>query len=145
MTSRMRDSRGKGAIGASQARKREPCAFAHPTGRRVKRDYCGFRFNDFASSAIETDSALTNVWNSSAHHHWIDALVGEHHGHEWSSPAIAATSPNSKGIVNVVVRIIPDRGEGRLTHAGGTSRRSILLTHANEIDEIFDLSNSISR
>jgi hypothetical protein len=58
----------------------------------------------------------------------------------------STTSPNSKGIVNVVVRIIPDRGEGRLTHAGGgTSKRSILLTHANEIDEIFDLCNSISR
>jgi hypothetical protein len=32
----------------------------------AKPDYCGFRFNAFASSDIDTDSALTNVWNSSA-------------------------------------------------------------------------------
>jgi hypothetical protein len=38
------------------------------------------------------------------------------------------------------------RGEGRFTHArGGARKRSILLAHANEIDEIFDLCNPVSR
>lgn len=66
-------------------------------------------------------------------------LAGERKG-------TSTTSPNLKGIVHVVVRIIPDGGEGRLTHTGGgASQFSILLAHANEIDEILDFCNPICR
>src|SRR5205807_228858 len=54
------------------------------------------------------------------------------------------TSPNSKGIVDVVFRIAPNRGKGRSTRGrGGAGERPLLLARADEIDKIFDLGDAL--
>src|ERR1700686_1978339 len=56
------------------------------------------------------------------------------------------TSPNSKGIVGVIVGIVPDRGKDRRTRGGrGPGERALLLTQPNEIHEILDLADTFGR
>src|SRR5438270_182904 len=53
-------------------------------------------------------------------------------------------SPNLKRIVGFVVRIVPDSSKGRLTHRRGRAGQfSILFTHTDEIDKIFNFGNPL--
>src|SRR5262249_28707425 len=56
------------------------------------------------------------------------------------------TSPNSKGIVDVVFRIAPDRGERRFAGCcRGTRCGTLLLAQPKEIDEILDFGDAVGR
>ena len=56
------------------------------------------------------------------------------------------TSPNSKGIVDVVLRVVPDSGEGRgAGPGGGAGERAFLFALADEVDEILDLGDPVRR
>src|SRR5579859_1008239 len=56
------------------------------------------------------------------------------------------TSPNSKGIVGVVFRVVPDGGEGGgAGGGGGADKRAVLLTRGDEIHEILDFGDALDR
>ena len=54
------------------------------------------------------------------------------------------TSPNSKGIVDVVLGIAPDGGKTRSARGSGSAgQRPLLLAQTNEIDKILDLGDAL--
>src|SRR5262249_10237637 len=55
------------------------------------------------------------------------------------------TSPNSKGIVDVVVRVTPNGREGGRAGCGGPGQRALLLAQANKVDEVLDLGDAVGR
>jgi hypothetical protein len=56
------------------------------------------------------------------------------------------TSPNSKGVVGVVVRVVPDFCEGGRTHGrNGARERAVLGTRRDEIHKILDLFDTLRR
>jgi hypothetical protein len=56
------------------------------------------------------------------------------------------TVPKSKGIVDVVFRVVPDRGEGSRARGGGvTGQSSLLLTQPDEINKILDFIQPLLR
>src|SRR6266853_2084911 len=58
----------------------------------------------------------------------------------------STTSPNSKGIVDVVFRIVPDYSECRSARRGsGAGQCLLLLAQADEVDEILDLGDPLGR
>src|SRR5690348_15529567 len=53
-------------------------------------------------------------------------------------------SPNSKGIVDVVFRIAPDRGKARSTRRGcSADKRPLLLAQTDEVDKILNLGDAL--
>src|SRR5271169_189740 len=56
------------------------------------------------------------------------------------------TSPNSKGIVDVVFGIAPDGRESwHARGSGGAGQRPLLLAQTNEVHKILDLGNALGR
>src|SRR5205814_8380444 len=56
----------------------------------------------------------------------------------------STTSPNSKGIVDVVVRVAPDRGQSRRARGrSGAREGAVLFARPDEINEVLDLGNPL--
>jgi hypothetical protein len=62
-------------------------------------------------------------------------------GHDATGPAhrTKTTSPNSNGIVNTILGVIPRVDKGWLAGCGeGAPQRASFFSHANEVNEILD-------
>jgi hypothetical protein len=61
-------------------------------------------------------------------------------------PQPDTTSPKSKGIVGVVVRVVPDGGESRRARGSRSAGvRALLLAQTDEVHEILDFSDPLGR